>query len=174
VDRVPDGRIVQGYGLLTCTLDLSRDTRRTGRATVLEIERQVRQVREAVQYLLASLDRGPVHLGGIGMDEAAAPVLLSAAGDTLTLSAVACVDGAQPLTAPELHKVMAPTLLVAGSEDAVGLAASRLTMAQLHCSKRLEIIPGAKSAFDAPGAIETVGHLAGAWLATHLSRASRF
>jgi len=67
-----------------------------------------------------------------------------------------------------LARVEAPTLLIVGGGDLDALEVNRRAMKRLRCNKRLEVVPGAGRAFDEPGALDAVAHLAGAWFATHL------
>lgn len=69
---------------------------------------------------------------------------------------------------PDLHKVSAPTLLIAGSLDERAVEASRQAYTLLRCKKRFEIVPGATRAFDEPGSFEVLARLARSWLTQHV------
>ncbi len=162
--------VLQGYGLAVYSVDVSPTAGTASPATRPDVERLARTFQDTVEFLRASRDRDRTRIGAIGVDEAAMPVLLCAARTAELLSAVVCFDSRQSLTTDQLESVRAPTLLIAGGDDPGGIALNRLAIQHLTCSKRFEVIPGANSSFDSPGAIETVGHLAGTWFATHLPR----
>lgn len=162
--------VLHGYGLAVYSMDVSPSVGAADAAIRPDVERLTRRLQGTVEFLRASRDRERARIGAIGVDEAAAPVLLCAARTDELLSAVVCFDGRQSLPTDRLESVRAPTLLIAGGDDPCGIAINRLAIQHLKCSKRLEIIPGASASFDSPGAIETVGHLAGTWFATHLSQ----
>jgi len=161
--------VLDGYGLAVYSMDVSPTVGASAAAVRPDVERLTRRFRDTLEFLRASRDQERSRIGAIGVDEAVAPVLQCAARTDELLSAVVCFDGRHSLPTDQLENVRAPTLLIVGGEDLCGIAINRLAMQHLKCSKRLEIIPGANSSFDSPGAIETVGHLAGTWFATHLS-----
>jgi putative phosphoribosyl transferase len=165
--RVVD--ILHGYGFGTRTLDVSRTPGLAGPPSEHAIEWRADRLQESVEELRASRERDPPRIGAIGVGEAAAAVLLCAAKSHCLLAAVACLDGRRSVATDILDKVRAPTLLIAGSDDLAGLTAHRSAVRHLQGSKRLEIIPGSTASFDAPGAIDTVAHLAGTWFTTHLT-----
>lgn len=65
-------------------------------------------------------------------------------------------------------KVEAPTLLIVGGRDEVVLAMNQQAYTQLHCERRLEIVPGASHLFEEPGTLEQVARLAREWFVQHL------
>lgn len=69
---------------------------------------------------------------------------------------------------PDLHKVSAPTLLIAGSLDERAVEVSRQVYTLLRCKKRFEIVPGATRAFREPGSFEVLARLARSWLTQHV------
>ena len=62
----------------------------------------------------------------------------------------------------------APTLLIVGGEDVPVIAMNEAAYAQLHCEKRLAIVPGATHLFDEPGTLDRVGVLAREWFVRFL------
>jgi len=69
--------------------------------------------------------------------------------------------------------VRAPTLLIVGGNDLEVLALNRQALAEIRAEKQLAIVPGATHLFEEPGALDQVSHLAQAWFAHHLGRATR-
>ena len=74
------------------------------------------------------------------------------------------------LTAAELERVVAPTLLVVGSEDDEALALTRAAFERLRCDKVLEVVRGASPLFEEPGALETAARLAVAWFTRYFGQ----
>jgi putative phosphoribosyl transferase len=64
--------------------------------------------------------------------------------------------------------VEAPTLLIVGGADPVVLHLNRQAMAQMHCEKDLQIIPGAGHLFEERGALTKVAALARDWFVEKL------
>ena len=67
------------------------------------------------------------------------------------------------LVSPVLAKVQAPTLLIVGAEDFLGVGMSEDAIAQLQTERQLEIVPGATHSFKETGALDTVAQLASDW-----------
>jgi putative phosphoribosyl transferase len=70
--------------------------------------------------------------------------------------------GRPDLAGAALTKVEAPTLLIVGGADFGVIELNEQALAQLHCRKALEIVPGATHLFPERGAIERVIELAAA------------
>ena len=62
-----------------------------------------------------------------------------------------------------LVQVKAPTLLIVGGDDIPVIELNERALAQLHCEKKLEIVPGATHLFEEPGTLERVADLASNW-----------
>jgi len=84
------------------------------------------------------------------------------------VSAVVSRGGRPDLAGAALPRVQAPTLLIVGGRDEPVIAMNRTAFAQLHCEKRLEIVPGATHLFEEPGTLEEVARLARDWFDRHL------
>ena len=74
------------------------------------------------------------------------------------------------LRARTFDVILGLTLLIVGGADAEVLALNRRAVRELHCSKRLEVVPGATHLFEEPGALGSVAQLAAEWFETHLGR----
>ncbi len=98
----------------------------------------------------------------------AAAALVVAAERRKDVSAIVSRGGRPDLADSVLPAVAAPTLLIVGGEDHDALELNREAMARMKAEVRLEIVPGASHMFHEPGALETVGHLAGDWFIRHL------
>lgn len=112
-------------------------------------------IAEAVERLSARPETSQLAVGVLGLGEAADAALGAAGG-------VRAVVAAGALPEPGLVVLSPATLLVVGGEDRHGLELARAT------GLPVAVVPGAQRTFAEPGALEQVGHLAGAWFAQHL------
>ncbi len=78
--------------------------------------------------------------------------------------------GRPDLAADSLSRVSAPTLLIVGGQDDVVIELNYSAMLQMHCIKKLEIVPGATHLFKEPGTLDEVARLARAWFIAYLSK----
>lgn len=115
---------------------------------------------------------GALRIGYFGASTGAAAALMAAANPELKVSAVVSRGGRPDLAEEALANVRAPTLLIVGGADEPVIPLNESAYAQLHCVKRLEIVPGATHLFEGPGALEAVGALAARWFTEHLSSTS--
>ena len=108
-------------------------------------------------------------VGYFGASTGAAAALKAAAALGKGISAVVSRGGRPDLAAPELPRVLAPTLLIVGGYDDVVIKLNRSAYRQLQCTKELQIIPGATHLFEEPGALEQAAVLAAKWFVKHLT-----
>ena len=107
-------------------------------------------------------------LGYFGSSTGAAAALVAAAELRETISAVVSRGGRPDLAGDSLEHVDAPTLLIAGGNDAVILRLNEEALARLPGQKALRVVPGATHLFEEEGALETVAAMAAEWFANHL------
>jgi putative phosphoribosyl transferase len=67
-----------------------------------------------------------------------------------------------------LAHVLAPTLMIAGSRDAMVLALNREAVTMLRCPHRLEVVPGASQSFEEPGIADELARLTIEWFRHYL------
>jgi pimeloyl-ACP methyl ester carboxylesterase len=67
-----------------------------------------------------------------------------------------------------LAGVTAPTLLIVGGNDHAVIEMNVAALQQLHCTKRLDIVPGASHLFEEKGTLEHVAGLARDWFIEYL------
>lgn len=106
--------------------------------------------------------------GYFGSSTGAAAALV-VAGEYDRVGAVVCRGGRPDLAGLVLPLVDAPTLLIVGGADEQVLTLNEEALAQLRCTKRLEIVPGATHLFEEPGALDQVVTLSAGWFATYLT-----
>ncbi|HEX6086936.1 MAG TPA: hypothetical protein VF266_20570 [Thermoanaerobaculia bacterium] len=79
--------------------------------------------------------------------------------------------GGRPDLATLFDEVRAPTLLIVGGNDTRVLELNSRASHLLKCTRRLEVIPGARHLFEEPGTLEAVASAAGTWFLQHLTSA---
>ncbi|HYL72595.1 MAG TPA: dienelactone hydrolase family protein [Bryobacteraceae bacterium] len=107
-------------------------------------------------------------IGHFGASTGAGAALVAAAEIPGLVRAVVSRGGRPDLAGRALARVEASTLLIVGGADPVVLDLNRKAMAQMHCEKQLQIIPGAGHLFEEPGALQQVAGLARDWFAAKL------
>lgn len=112
------------------------------------------------------LSRLPIGLFGASTGAAAA--LIGAAEMKQQVAAVVSRGGRPDLAEEVLPKVDAPTLLIVGGEDETVLAMNKKALAQMHCLKKLQVVPGATHLFEEPGALEQVVTVAAEWFIQYM------
>lgn len=111
-------------------------------------------------------------IGYFGASTGAAAALIAAADAGNATRAVVSRGGRPDLAGDSLPRVVAPTLLIVGSEDREVIRLNRQAQAAMRCKNELTIVPGATHLFEEPGALEHVAALATAWFRTYLKAAT--
>lgn len=107
-----------------------------------------------------------------GASTGAAAALIAAARLEKRIAAIVSRGGRPDLAKAALSKVACPTLLIVGGNDAPVIEMNEEAFAQLHCPKKMEIVPNATHLFEEPGCLEAVAKLSCDWfLAAFKSRA---
>jgi pimeloyl-ACP methyl ester carboxylesterase len=158
--------ILHRYRQNTLLFDLLTEAEAADRTAVFDIQRLGQRLAEALSWLQDLPDADlRLPLGLFGASTGAAAALRVAAQHPGWVSAVVSRGGRPDLSGVALGRVRAPTLLIVGGADTEVLALNREALRALSCRKRLDVVPGAGHLFEEPGALETVAHLAGQWLA---------
>jgi len=123
---------------------------------------------QAAEWLAEQPTTGALDIGCFGASTGGGAALVAAAERPELIRAVVSRGGRPDLAGPALARVTAPTLLIVGGRDRVVIEMNREAFAQLHCEKRLDIVPGATHLFEEPGTLDEVARLARAWFGEHL------
>jgi putative phosphoribosyl transferase len=124
----------------------------------------------AADWLAASQAARGLPLGLFGASTGAAAALQLAAERRDGVAAVVSRGGRPDLTGQvALARVAAPTLFIVGGRDEGVIELNESAFLNLHCKKRIDIVPGATHLFEEPGALEEVARLARDWFTQHLS-----
>lgn len=106
--------------------------------------------------------------GYFGASTGGGAALVAAARLADHTKAVVSRGGRPDLAGESLKFVEAPTLLIVGGRDEVVIDLNNKAFAALHCTKQLEIVPGATHLFEEPGALDKVAALADSWFRKYL------
>jgi putative phosphoribosyl transferase len=166
------GQVLNDYRLNTLLFDLLSQEEASVRSNVFDIGLLVGRLVQALSWLQAQADVGTLPVGLFGASTGAAAALQVAAEHPHRVAAVVCRGGRPDLAGVPLADVLAPTLLIVGGRDPEVLRINQDALRGLHCPKRLEVVTGATHLFEEPGALDTVAHLAGHWLVSHLRAAA--
>lgn len=155
------------FGLGTLLLDLlTKEEQEVDDQTMqfrFDIPLLARRSILAVQWAMEQPKLKQIPIGLFGASTGAAAALIAAATLKEKIVAVVSRGGRPDLAGGALGQVEAPTLLIVGSEDHTVLDMNERAARQMHCVKRLRIIPGATHLFVEAGTLEQVATIAGDW-----------
>ncbi len=123
---------------------------------------------DATDFLRHEQATSSLPIGYFGASTGAAAALVAAAQRPPFIRAIISRGGRPDLADSSLPRVRAPTLLIVGGTDVPVISLNRQAMAQMRCTRQLQIIPGATHLFEEPGALERVAELAQDWFAQYL------
>jgi putative phosphoribosyl transferase len=128
-----------------------------------------RRLIDTTEWLAWNRDTASLKAAYFGSGTGSAAALIAAAGLPSLVEAVVSRAGRPDLAGHALLKVKAPTLLIAGGNDATLLDLNRAALETMTCERTMEIIPGAGHLFEEKGALEETARLARAWFDRHLA-----
>lgn len=112
-------------------------------------------------------------MGYFGASTGGGAALVAAAALPKIVRAVVSRGGRPDLAADSLNQVSAPTLLIVGGLDDVVIKLNISAMSEMHCVKKLEIVPGATHLFEEPGTLDEVARLAKVWFVSYFGSPDR-
>jgi putative phosphoribosyl transferase len=124
-------------------------------------------------WLTGRHDTADLSVGLFGASTGGGAALVAAAERPGEIAAVVSRGGRPDLAGDALPRVMAPTLLIVGSNDRTVVELNRKAMSSMRGTVVLEIVPGATHLFEEPGTLDRVAVLAGDWFVRHLTTVSR-
>ncbi|UKJ72866.1 dienelactone hydrolase family protein [Azospirillum brasilense] len=161
-------------GFATLLIDLLTEGEKADPANQFDVHRQSERLLLAVRHLRATtaVERKPIGFFGAGSGAASALIAAGRAAEHDGVGAVVCRGGRPDLAEEWLNAVAAPTLLVVGGKDAPALDLNNDAFTRLHCTKALEVVPGAGRLFEETGKLDQVADSARSWFTTHLLKAA--
>ncbi|MGH3487463.1 MAG: dienelactone hydrolase family protein [Actinopolymorphaceae bacterium] len=165
-------RTLQGGGFGTVLLDLlTADEEVLDRQTAelrFDIALLGARVTAAVDEVRRWEEAAGLPIGIFGASTGAASALVAAAERPDDVGAIVSRGGRPDLAGAALGRVLAPTLLVVGSEDRQVLALNQQAAARLSAPHDIAVVGGATHLFEEPGALERVAQLASEWFTRYL------
>lgn len=126
----------------------------------------------ATDWVHDALDLPNVPLGYLGVSVGAAAALIASVARP-EIGAIVSRGGRIDLAEDVLDKVTAPTLLIAGREDATVLDVNRTAQERLAAVSELLVVPGASYLFEEPRALDQVASSACSWFQRYLQLPER-
>jgi pimeloyl-ACP methyl ester carboxylesterase len=165
-------RILHNDGMATLLIDLLTTREEeydhyTGhlRFNIDLLSERVAQVTHWLTQYPATAD---LKIGYFGASTGAAAALVAATQYPQVVKAIVSRGGRPDLAKPYLDRVQSPTLLIVGEKDTEVIALNRMAYSLLHCTKQIEIVPGATHLFEEPGTLEKAAQLASQWFMKYL------
>lgn len=106
-------------------------------------------------------------IGYFGASTGAAAAIVAAV-KVPTVKAIVSRGGRPDLAKESLKLVQAATLFIVGGDDLDVLELNQVALDQMHCKKKLEIVPGATHLFEEAGTLEQVADLSCHWFLENL------
>ena len=161
-------RWLQQHGFATLLFDLLTVFEDQRYEMRFDIDLLTRRLLDVTSWIHQQPQLRTLPLGYFGASTGAAAALNAAATLGSAVCAVVSRGGRPDLAWEQLSRVQAPTLLVVGGDDTEVLELNRRAYAQLSCTRKLAVVPGATHLFEEPGALENVAELAVEWFDSHL------
>ena len=136
---------------------------------VYAIELLAERVRAIVDWLKLDARTKKLPIGLWGADTCAAAALQTAAIDPERIAAVACCGGRPDLARSSLARVQAPTLLLVGSRDYIGMAQNKKHLAYIKGKRQLQTIDDAANLFESAAAVNEASRRSRDWFREHLN-----
>ncbi|KAH7725927.1 dienelactone hydrolase-like enzyme [Aphelenchoides avenae] len=122
---------------------------------------------EATDWVRQQSDIGHMPVGYFGASTGAAAALIAAA-ERDDVQAAVSRGGRPDLAGKWLPDVRSATILLVGGHDYDVIEMNKSAYAQLTCTKKLEIVPGATHLFEEPGTLEQVIRIATKWFEEYM------
>lgn len=165
-------KILRNSGLVTLLLDLlTADEEAVDIHTMhlrFDIQLLAKRLVEATDWIEQNPYTQKLPIGYFGASTGAAAALVAATERSNVIRAVVSRGGRPDLAGRSLERVKSPTLLIVGGDDLPVIDINREAFKQLHCEKKLVIVPGATHLFEESGKLEEVARLAADWFTRYL------
>ncbi|MBU1032477.1 MAG: alpha/beta family hydrolase [Patescibacteria group bacterium] len=159
-------------GLATLLFDLLTEKEDAFRESRFNIELLTERLALATKWVLEQPYTRHLSIGYFGASTGAAAALIAAAKLGATIRAVVSRGGRPDLAEDGLEKILTPVLLIVGGDDTDVIKLNQISMDQMTCEKKLEIVSGATHLFEEPETLEKVAKLAAEWFKRYLIKSS--
>lgn len=162
--------VLQQNGIATLLFDLLTRAEDQDYDARFDIGLLTERLLAATRWLQNNPATKSLKYGYFGASTGAAAALQAAAAMGDVIAAVVSRGGRPDLAGKSaLSQVIAPTLLIVGSEDYGVIELNEQAYALLKCEKKLTLIAGATHLFEEPGTLEQAAKHAADWFSCYLS-----
>tara|TARA_R110000868_G_scaffold126481_8_gene333610 strand:- start:1078 stop:1746 length:669 start_codon:yes stop_codon:yes gene_type:complete len=161
--------VLQAKGLATLLFDLLTEDEDSIYQSRFNIDLITMRLIDVTQWVQQQIELKDLPIGYFGASTGAAAALKAAAFYGKDIGAVVSRGGRPDLAFEDLPKVTAPTLLIVGGWDEVVITLNKKAYQNLHCERRLDIIPQATHLFEEKGKLEEVAYVSATWFAEYLN-----
>ena len=160
-------RIMRGHGLATLLCELLTEDEAGEDISEKKCHNAdflARRLVALTRWVIKNPDTKHLQITYFGANTGGAAALIGAAKFPKKVQAVVLRGGRADLAAKALTRVLCPTLLMIGENDATGIEVSQGVFSRMVCHKEVQVVPGASCLFGEPGKLETMAHLSADWL----------
>ncbi|MGZ0018498.1 dienelactone hydrolase family protein [Nitrosomonas sp. wSCUT-2] len=162
--------VLQQHGIATLLFDLLTRAEDQNYDRRFDIDLLTERLLAATRWLQNNPATKSLKYGYFGASTGAAAALQAAAQMGAAIAAVVSRGGRPDLAGrTALINVIAPTLLIVGSEDFGVIELNEQAYALLKCEKKLTLIAGATHLFEEPGTLEQAARHASTWFSSYLT-----
>lgn len=163
-------KVLQQQGVATLLFDLLTPAEDRDYDMRFDIGLLAQRLLAATRWLQTNPATQGLKIGYFGASTGAAAALQAAGSMREAVSAVVSRGGRPDLAGTAaLSQVIAPTLLIVGSEDFGVIELNEQAYACMKCRKKLALIPEATHLFEEPGTLEQAARYAAEWFILHFS-----
>ncbi len=166
-----------GFGTLLCDL-LTEEEEVDGETIDIhhtDAALLAKRLEAVTRWAAANPDTKRLRIAYFGIRTGGGAAMIAASRMRRKITAVVSRGGRLDLAGKSMSRVVCPTLLLVGGNDATGVKVNRQAFEELTDGKELRIVPGASELFGEPGKLEAMARMAAEWLQEHIvpRRASR-
>ncbi|HOC39043.1 MAG TPA: dienelactone hydrolase family protein [Thermodesulfobacteriota bacterium] len=161
--------VLQKNSIATLLFDLLTPREDTNYEMRFDIEFLTQRLEAVTAWIESQPDISSFSIGYFGASTGAAAALGAAADLPNRIKAVVSRGGRPDITARDLGRVKAATLLIVGGLDTMVIHLNREAFLAIKgAEKQLHVVSGATHLFEEPGTLEEVAQVASKWFKLHL------
>jgi dienelactone hydrolase len=160
--------VLEQHGIATFLFDLLTEAEDSRYETRFDIDLLTERLIGTTDWVAKQPELQELPIGYFGASTGAASALKAAAHYGSKIHAVVSRGGRPDMALAELHKVIAPTLLLVGGWDHLVIKLNTQAYQKLKTQSKLKIIPEASHLFEEPGKLEDVAKISAKWFAKWL------
>jgi putative phosphoribosyl transferase len=165
-------RFLQDIGVATLLMDLlteeEEEIDNVTRHLRFDVELLAERLVATIDWLKRDSATRNLPIGLMGASTGAAAALMAASERPEEIEAIVSQGGRPDLARESLEKVLAPTLLIVGSDDRLVIQMNNRAAERLKCFHQISVIPGGGPLFEEPGSLEKVAQRARQWFLDYL------